>query len=289
MDEKYLWKGNIVEKSEIQIDLNDRGYQFGDGIYEVVHIYHNHFFALNEHLDRLEASAAKILLNLKYSRQEYQTFFEKLAAANNISEGYVYLQVSRGDGILRNHGFAEIEKQEPVIIGFAAEQIPDQEKIKKGVTAITYPDKRGTICDVKSLNLLPNCLAKHEAQVKKVNKALLIKNGLVTEEKSGNVFIIKKDVVYTHPDGSEILPGITKKILIPLLKNVGIEVIERAVSLDELLNADEVIVTDTNSECQAVVEINGQMIGNGQRGPIAQKMEVLYHDFIKLECEFGAN
>ena len=238
---KYLWKGSFVDKEDIHIDLHDRGYQFGDGIYEVTHVYNGVLFALDEHIDRLINSAAFIELNLRHTKDEIAAFCRGLVEQNHIENGYIYLQVTRGDGTLRNHGFSMYEEQQPVFCGFAQSSTRSEEKMVKGADAITVEDRRSLMCNVKSLNLLPNCLAKHAAQKKGVSKAIMVRDNIVTEEKSGNIFIVKDGIVLTHPNGGKILPGITKQLIIELLHQHNIPVWEKEFSEEELLHADEVI------------------------------------------------
>lgn len=281
---KYLWKESYVDEKDIHIDLHDRGYQFGDGIYEVTHVYNGVLFALDDHVERLMNSAAMIEMNLRHTEEDIKMFFEKLVALNHIDNGYVYLQVTRGDGSLRNHGFLNFEDQHPVFSGFAISTVRSEEKMVKGADAITVEDRRSLMCNVKSLNLLPNCLAKHAAQKRHVSKALMVRDGIVTEEKSGNIFIVKDGIALTHPDGNKILPGITKKHILKLMRDANMPVWEKEFSEDELLQADEVMVTDTNSEIVPIIEINGQKIGSGTRGPITKKIQDAYKSLIIEKC-----
>lgn len=281
---KYLWKGSYVDQEDIRIDLHDRGYQFGDGIYEVTHVYNGTLFALDEHIDRLINSAAFIEMNLRHNREEIAELFRELAAVNQIDNGYVYVQVTRGDGLLRNHGFLSYEEQQPVFSGFAQSSVRSEEKMIHGADAITVEDRRSLMCNVKSLNLLPNCLAKHAAQKKGVSKALMVRDGIVTEEKSGNIFIVKDGVVLTHPDGGKILPGITKKLILNILHTRHIPVWEKEFSEEEMLHADEVMVTDTNSEIVPIIKINDQIIGSGKRGEITQDIQIAYKALIEETC-----
>lgn len=281
---KYLWKGNYVEEEEVNIDPQDRGYQFGDGIYEVTHVYNGVLFALQDHIDRLFHSAMFIEMNLQNTREEIEEFFKELVRKNDIDNGYVYLQVTRGDGSLRNHSFLNYEDQQPVFYGFGVSSTRNETKQIVGADAITVEDRRSLMCNVKSLNLLPNCLAKHAAQKKHVSKAIMIREGVVTEEKSGNLFIVKDGDVYTHPDGCKILPGITKKHVIALLKENDIPIYEKEFTEGDLLQADEVIVTDTNSECIPIIKINDQIIGNGKRGEITKFIQSLYKSQIEENC-----
>lgn len=273
-----------MDKDDIRIDLHDRGYQFGDGIYEVTHVYNGVLFALDEHIDRLMNSAAFIEMNLRHTKEEIAALCRGLVEQNHIENGYIYLQVTRGDGSLRNHGFLMYEDQQPIFSGFAQSNTRSEEKMMTGADAITVEDRRSLMCNVKSLNLLPNCLAKHEAQKKGVSKAIMVRGDIVTEEKSGNIFIVKDGVVLTHPNGGKILPGITKKLIIELLNEHDIPVWEKEFSEEEMLNADEVMVTDTNSEVVPVIKINDMPIGKGTPGEMTRNIQMLYKSLIEEKC-----
>jgi D-alanine transaminase len=281
---KYLWKGNLVDYDGIKIDINDRGYQFGDGIYEYVRVYNGKLFALKEHLDRLENSAKLIDLNLGYTRDEIKGFCEQLIKANDLDSGNVYLQITRGDGIVRNHLYPEFKDQKAVISGFTTHYYRNNERIESGVKAILYPDLRWALCNVKSLNLLPNCMAIAEAHKYGANKAILYKGEYITEERAGNVLIVKDGKVITHPDGPEILPGITKMLILQILKERKMPFEERKFTKDELLNADEVIVSDTKTECCPVIKIGDKVIGDGKRGPVTKKIDDAYKELIVKQC-----
>lgn len=281
---KYLWKGNIVEKEEVLIDFNDRGYQFGDGIYEFVRVYNGKLFALEEHLDRFENSAKLLELNMKYSRQQIRQFFEDLVEANNLDSGNIYMQITRGDGMARNHNYQPFEEQNPVISGCAAHYYRDNEKIQKGVKAILYRDLRWQMCNAKSLNLLPNCMAIAEGKRRGAEKAILYRDGYITEERAGNVMIVKNGEVFTTPDSNEILPGITKMLALRICQNYHIPFEERHVTVQELLEADEVIITDTKTECCPVIQIEDHVIGGGKRGPVTEFLDEKYKEMIIEQC-----
>lgn len=154
----YLWKGSIVDEQDVNIRFNDRGYQFGDGIYEFVRVYNGKLFALEEHLDRFENSARLLEMNLNYSRDEIRQFFYDLVEANKLDSGNVYIQFTRGDNAPRNHNYLPYDQQISVVSGCTASYLRDADKIENGVKAILYPDKRWMLCHAKSLNLLPNCM-----------------------------------------------------------------------------------------------------------------------------------
>jgi len=281
---KYLWKGKLVDKSDMTVDYNDRGYNFGDGIYEFVRVYNGKLFALDEHLDRLEFSAKLLDMNLGYSRNEIRQFFWDLVEENQVKGGHVYIQLTRGDGFPRNHNYPSFEKQKPVISGNISKYARNTEKIENGVKAILYPDIRWNMCNAKSLNLLPNCLASHAARKIGADKAILYRNGFITEERAGNVLIVKNGEVFTTPDGPEILQGITKLIVLRLCKKLGIPYEERSFTINELLEADEVVVMDSKTECAPVIQVEDRVIGSGKRGTITARIDQAYKELICEQC-----
>lgn len=281
---KYLWKGSLVEKEEMQIDFNDRGYQFGDGIYEFVRVYNGKLFALEEHLDRFENSARLLDMNMGYSREEIRGFFEQMVEANSLDSGNVYMQITRGDGKPRNHNYPPVEEQNPVVSGCVAHYYRPDEKIANGVKAILYPDLRWQMCNAKSLNLLPNCMAIAEGKKRGADKAILYRNGYVTEERAGNVVIVKNGQIFTTPDSNEILPGITKNLVLKICRENHLPFEERKFTLQELMEADEVIVTDTKTECCPVIQIEDKVIGNGKRGPVTELLDEKYKELIVAQC-----
>ncbi|MEG0958272.1 MAG: D-amino-acid transaminase [Erysipelotrichaceae bacterium] len=281
---KYLWKGKIVNKNEMDIDVNDRGYVFGDGIYEFVRVYNGKLFALEEHLDRFENSAKLLEMNLNYSRDEIRQFFYDLIDANDLKEGNVYIQFTRGDGAVRNHNYLPYEQQKSVVSGNVSSYGRDVDKIENGVSAILYPDKRWLMCNAKSLNLLPNCMAIAEAKRRGANKAILYRDSYITEERAGNVLIVKNGEVFSTPDSPEILPGITKLLALQFCRELHIPYEERKFTINELLEADEVIVTDSKTECCPIIKIEDKVIGNGRRGPISTKLDDAYKELIFKQC-----
>lgn len=281
---KYLWKGNIVDKEDMRIDFNDRGYQFGDGIYEFVRVYNGKLFALEEHLDRFENSAKLLELNMNYSRDEMRGFFEEMVRANELDSGNIYIQITRGDGTARNHNYPPYDQQKSVISGCAAHYYRDNKKINEGVKATLYRDLRWQMCNAKSLNLLPNCMAIADAKRRGADKAILYRNGYITEERAGNVMIVKNGQIFTTPDSGEILPGITKLLVLRICRKYHIPFEERKFTIQELMEADEVIVTDTKTECCPVIQIEDRVIGNGARGPVTKFLDEKYQELIVEQC-----
>ena len=281
---KFLWKEQIVDQSEIKINIFDRGYNFGDGIYEVIHIYNGKLFTGREHFERLFNSAKRIEMNLGKTYDQVDALVHKLLQANDFEHGYVYLQITRGDNDLRWHGFRFYADQEAVFHGYTVKYPRNTAKIETPVNAITTEDLRGSMCDVKSLNLLPNVLAMHQAQKQNAQMAILLRDNFVTEEKSNSIIIVRDGVLYTHPDGKYILPGITKLVIKRICQQEGIPYVEEPVTLEELYSADEVLAVSTNAEVVSIKSIDNQLIGNADRGETAKRLQELYEKEIVRSC-----
>lgn len=281
---KVIWNNEIVERSEVKIDMEDRGYQFSDGIYDVVRAYNGKFFTLNEHVDRLFSSAEKIELILPFTKEELKQLLTKLIQVNNIDTGNVYMQLTRGIGIPRNHSYPDPELVPPVFTATTTLVPRDQTAMDQGMSAIIVPDMRWLRCDIKSISLLGNIMAKHEAHKKGGDEAILHRDGVVTECSSSNVWMIKDDTIYTHPDGNLVLPGITKIMLLKVARKAGIPVKEEAFTLEDLKEADEVFASSTTMEAMPITSIDGNLVGNGKRGPGVERLQQLYVNAVEDAC-----
>lgn len=281
---KVIWNNEIVERSEVKIDMEDRGYQFADGIYDVVRAYNGKFFTLDEHVDRLFSSAEKIELILPFTKEELKQLLSKLIQVNEIDTGNVYMQLTRGIGIPRNHSYPDPELVPPVFTATTTLVPRDQIKMDQGMSAIIVPDLRWLRCDIKSTSLLGNIMAKHEAHKKGGDEAILHRDGVVTECSSSNVWMIKNDVIYTHPDGNLVLPGITKLMLLKVARKAGIPVKEEAFTLENLKEADEVFASSTTMEAMPITFIDGNPVGQGKRGSGVERLQQLYVDAVEEVC-----
>ena len=281
---KVIWNDKIVERSEVKIDMEDRGYQFADGIYDVVRAYNGKFFTLNEHVDRLFSSAEKIELVMPFTKDELKQLLSTLMKENGISTGNIYMQVTRGIGIPRNHTYTDPELVPPVFTATTTIVPRDQEKMDQGMSAFIVPDMRWLRCDIKSISLLGNIMAKHEAHTNGGDEAILHRDGIVTECSSSNVWMIKDDTIYTHPDGNLVLPGITKIMLLKVAREAGMLVKEEAFTIEDLKKADEVFASSTTMEAMPIISIDGNPVGHGQRGAVVEKLQQLYVDAVEKEC-----
>ncbi|TMW71842.1 D-amino-acid transaminase [Alteribacter natronophilus] len=266
--------GKFLTPGEAAVPVEERGHQFGDGVYEVIRFYGGTGFMLKEHLDRLERSAEEIKIQLKDGIGAIQKIIEEGVERSGMKDCYVYLQVTRG-AAPRNHLFPL--DTEPSIAMTVKPAVPlPQEKVNEGVSVITHPDERWANCYIKSLNLLPNILAKQTAYEQGCYEAVLHKDGRVTEASSSNIFIVKGDTVITTPLSREILPGITRMAVKDVCDIGAIRLEERHFTVDELKQADEVFVTSTTSEVLPVTKIDEKPVKGGSPGNLTKLIRELF-------------
>jgi len=272
-----LFNNDIVERSNC-VDIEDRGYQFGDGIYEVIGIYSGQPMLMDEHLERLERSAKEIQLNLPYTMPELKRQLIGLAQLNQLEEGIIYLQVSRGAG-QRWHEFPK-DTVPAVTVAYTREEKRMTAVEDNGGTAVLTEDIRWLRCDIKSLNLLPNVLAKQKAVEKNAVEAILHRDKIVTEASASNVFIVKNDTIYTHPANHYILNGITRQKVLELCHELELPFHEETFTVEQLLHADEVFVTATKSDIIPILKIDDHVIGHGKPGDITHFLLKHFRKFI---------
>ncbi len=262
--------GAFMPLAEAKVSIEDRGFQFGDGIYEVIRTYKGRPFALEAHLARLERSAMALDLAQPYSRAEWTRHVLEGIGQAAYPEAKIYIQLSRGVSP-RDHAYsAEVP---PTVVMTVREFHPlDRSVQTAGVEAMTTEDIRWGRCDIKSVNLLANVLARQQAKQAQVFETILIKAGLVTEGAVSNVMVVQGETVVTAPEGSCILSGVTRAIVLDLALSEGLPIQERFVSQSDLYEADEVFLTGTTVEVLAVVRIDGKVIGGGQPGLITQRL-----------------
>ena len=264
--------GTFVPLAEAKVSIEDRGFQFGDGIYEVIRTYKGRPFALEAHLDRLERSATALDLTQPYSRTEWTRHLLEGIRRAAYPEAKIYIQLSRGVAP-RDHAYPA--EGRPTVVMTVREFHPlDRSVQAAGVEAMTTEDIRWGRCDIKSVNLLANVLARQQAKQAKVFEAILVKAGLVTEGAVSNVMVVQGGAVMTAPEGPRILSGVTRAVVLELARNEGLPVQERFISQAELYGSDEVFLTGTTVEVLAVVRVDGKVIGDGRPGPITQRLAV---------------
>ncbi|MDH5164016.1 D-amino-acid transaminase [Heyndrickxia oleronia] len=272
--EKIIFNGEIVEKSEVNIDIEDRGYQFGDGIYEVIRVYNGHLFTKDEHIQRLYESAEKISIRIPFSKKDLMQRLEELVETNQLDTGIIYLQITRGT-YTRQHGFPS-EEIIPTYVAYTREMPIPQVSMDNGVKGLLVEDIRWLRCDIKSLNLLGNILAKQKAAEAGCYEAIQHRGEEITEGSSSNVFIVKDNCVITRPATNLILNGITRQVILKLCKENGIEYKEQIFSVNDLKQADEVFISSTTSEVMPIVHINELQINSGTPGKVTKKLQNLF-------------
>jgi D-alanine transaminase len=277
-----LLNGTIIKRSDAKVDIEDRGYQFGDGVYEVIRIYNGKMFTINEHLKRFLKSAESIGISIPFSILQLKDMLEELLIKNNLETGNIYMQVTRGSAP-RNHLFPT-GNVVPTLVAYTIKGVRPLDSLKSGVKAIIHEDIRWLRCDIKSLNLLGNLLVKQKASDQGCFEAIQHRGDDVTEGSSSNIFIVKNGCVITHESNHLILKGITKDVILDLCVKNNIPVQERTFSLTELEEAEEVFLSSTTSEVMPVVEINSKKVQTGIPGPITQKLQELFEKEIENQC-----
>ena len=262
--------GAYMPAEEACLNIEDRGTLFGDGVYEFFKVYRSKLFLGDEHLSRLHSSANKLEIPVPYRDSEIIEVIEKLIRENAISHGGVYLQLSRGGGP-RNHQFPDNCSPNFFIVAREMPQLPD-ELYKSGIDAVLLPDERWKRCDIKSLNLLPNILAKEKAKKLGVYDAILYSEHGVTESTSSSVLAVIDGVLISTPPGPWILPGITMETAFGMAKELGIPVSQQFMTKEELLAADEIMLTSTRIDVLSVVKVDNKTVGNGKPGPVSRAL-----------------
>ena len=214
----YFIDGQFTEKDSLNISIDDRGYYFGDGVYEVVKVYDGELYTAEQHFERLFQSASKVKMSVPYSEQQLIDIAKELVKVNDVKTGHIYLQVTRGASP-RIHQFPDLAVT-PVVTGYAVHNPRPMSNMEDGVAVKTVDDIRWLRCDIKSLNLLANVLAKQEAFESGCAEAILVRDGIVTEGSSSNAFGVKDGVVITHPATNLILNGITRQVVLKLCKEI---------------------------------------------------------------------
>lgn len=275
-----IFNNEFMERRDATVDIEDRGYQFGDGVYEVIRVYDGQFFCLKEHLDRLVRSAKEIDIDLPFSRTKMEEKLTQLVHRNSLENGIVYLQITRGVAE-RIHHFPD--NMTSILTAYTKEREPAVKEKREGIKVSLEEDIRWLRCDIKSLNLLPNVLANQAAKRKGCAEAILHRGDTVTEASSSNVFIVKNKALHTHPANNYILNGITRGKVIELASKLNIEVREEPFTISELLSADEAFISNTGIEIGPIIKVDDQQIGVGQPGPITRQLQKAFEALIPVK------
>jgi D-alanine transaminase len=267
MDIVYF-NGEFIDKKEVKISPDDRGFLFADGVYEVVRWYKGSFFDMESHVTRLKRSLRELKLDWPEA-ENFPLFSGKLINLKQLdnSDAMVYLQVTRGAST-RSHSFPFPEVT-PTSYSFAWEFSPDK-KLKEGIKVLLKDDIRWKRCDIKSIALLPNTISFQEASEKGLKECIFVREGIITEGSHSNIFFVIGDVLYTHPESNLILSGITRKNVLSIARESGIIIKEEGIRESMLNSVQESFITNTSSEITPVTHISSYTIGNGLPGPVTK-------------------
>jgi D-alanine transaminase len=278
--------GKFLAIEDAKVSVLDRGFIFGDGVYEVVPVYSRVAFRLDEHLARLERSLAETAIRNPYARAQWRDFIYRVIDAQPFEDQGVYFQVTRGVA-KRDHSFPK--NAEPTVFMMSNPLVnPPREQVQKGGCAVSTQDNRWLRCDIKSISLIGNCLLRQLSAETGGAETLLFRDGKLTEASASNVFIVKHGVIQSPPKSNLILPGITYDVVTELARANGLPLELREVTEAEVRGADEVWVTSSSKEIFPIVELDGRKIGDGRPGPVFQRMYQLYQEFKKKVMRAGA-
>ncbi len=276
---KVFINGEFLNQDEAKVSYEDRGYVFGDGIYEYIRAYEGKLFTVKEHFERFLRSANEIGLDLTYTVDELIELVRKLLEVNDVKNGGIYIQATRGVAP-REHSFPT-PPVKPVIMAFTKSYDRPYEDLENGIYTMTTEDIRWLRCDIKSLNLLGNVLAKEFAIKYNASEAIQHRGETVTEGASSNVYAIKDGKIYTHPINNFILNGITRRVIKWISEDKNIPFIEETFTVDFLKNADEVIISSTSAEVMPVVKIDGEDVGDGKVGTVTRQLQEGFNQYIE--------
>ena len=271
----YAYINNkFVSFKNAKIHIEDRGLQFADSVYEVIAVLNGNLIDLDFHLKRLRYSLKELKISYKFNKLDFKNIFHKLLGKNRISNGIIYLQITRGVQY-REHKYKN--KLIPTLIIYSRNKkfnLPG--KNFKGVNTITFEDLRWKRRDIKTVNLLPNIIAANKAKQKNAYEAILLQDGKVTEGTSSNIWIIKKNNLITHPANSDILKGVTRTSLLKIIKKTSLKLVEKSFTHKQLLEADEVFLTSSGSFITPILKIDKKKINKGKIGNITLKLAKMY-------------
>jgi D-alanine transaminase len=273
--------GRYLQHPDAMVHMEDRGYQFSDGIYEVIAFYNRRLLDEDLHMKRLIRSLKELHIALPMSDKALRLVMGELIARNDRVDGTIYLQISRGVS-KRDHPFPKENIKPALTMAITGAKMPKAKEVKDGVSVITHPEQRWARRDIKSISLLPNILAKQAATAAGVREAWLVdEKGIISEGAvSNNAIVSAKGEIITHPATEFILGGITRDVALRLARDAGIKVIERPFSLKEAKAAKEAFLTSTTANILPVTKLDNTTIGNGKPGPVTLKLLNLYYDHI---------
>ena len=266
--------GQYLPEQEAKVSIFDRGYVFGDGVYEVTAVVDGKLVDYEPHMERLERSLRELQLAWPCSKEALREMHEELARRNKLTEGVIYMQVTRG---VAEREFSFPKDVPSSIMAFTQQKtIIGNPKAETGVKVITFPDIRWKRRDIKSIALLPQCLGKQRAVEAGAFEGWMVEDGAVTEGTSSTAYIVMGNSVITRPLSNAVLPGVTRKSLMKLATEHNITIEERPFSVKEAQGADEAFLTSASTFVMPIVEIDGKTVGTGRPGEITRKLRTIY-------------
>jgi len=278
MSEVYL-NGQFLPLQEARIPVMDRGFLFGDGVYEVIPVYGGRPFRLAQHMARLDDSLRSIRMENPLRPVGWQQIFERLTASSPQVDQLIYLQVTRGVAPKRNHLFPQGVEPTVFVMAWTA-TARDPEIARRGIGAVIREDNRWQRCDIKATALLGNVLLRQQAEDAGADEAILIRDGLVTEGSSTNPFVVRSGEIRTPPRSNLLLGGVTRDLVLELARGAAIPCAECQITRGELETADEIWICSSSREVQPVTRLDGKPVGEGAPGPLFKRMYGLYQDYM---------
>ncbi len=277
MTQVYL-NGEFLPLEEAKVSVLDRGFLFGDGVYEVIPAYGGRLFRLEQHLDRLDQSLQGIRLAVSKSHDDWREILQRLLPTGEMGDQAVYLQITRGVAPKRDHSFPVVAT--PTIFAMAFPVIsPEPGQAELGVAAITLPDTRWLRCNIKAITLLANVLLRQQAVDEGAAEAILIRDGVAHEGTASNLFVVEDGVITTPPDGPELLPGITRDLVVELAGLHDLPLIQAPIEESRLFGADELWITSSTKEIVPVISLNERPVGEGVAGPVWRRVWSLFQAY----------
>ncbi|GAA4361653.1 aminotransferase class IV [Kangiella marina] len=279
MSVAYL-NGEFLTLEHATVPVLDRGFLFGDGVYEVIPVYAGKTFRFSSHISRLHKSLSAILMNFELPESDWLALCEGLIERNEFENASIYLQVTRGSYIDRHHDIPTLG--EPTVFAMISPLPPVQKDWQasdiKSYSVITEDDIRWQRCDIKAITLLANCMLKQKALESGADDTILVRNGEASEATSSNLFIVRDGVIITPPLSEHLLAGVTREFILTLAQRHGIPFEERAIPEHELELADEIWLTSSTKEIRPVIKVNDVTIGDGVAGPVWRQMYQYYQE-----------
>ena len=270
--------GKFLPLADTRVSVMDRGFLFGDGVYEVIPVYGGKLFRLAHHLKRLHNSLDAVRIANPLSAAAWETMLSELVSRNEGGDQAVYLQVTRGVAGKRDHAFPENISPTLFAMSTAMAASVDIDGVT-GIAAITLPDIRWKLCNIKAITLLPNVMLRQQAIDDDCAEAILIKDGFAIEGAASNLFIVSNGLVITPPNGPALLPGITRDLILELAANHAIPFRETSITQEALFSADEIWLTSSTREISPVTRLDDTVISGGVPGPLWRRMISLYREY----------